>query len=256
MDKIQHNRYYETTNLIGGAGTAMEALSYIDGEFTAGDDDATDPFGTPTVYYSRQTGPWNQTSTWSLTDHDTDDEPASIPTASDIVIIGGNDSVYLATNLTTANTGVQNAATLKIEKGSALDIGYNPNCEFSTVLNHDNGNGNFRLTTSYTSGSTYAYPSGDFSDFNVNVGTTELYTVNENAGTTYWLPSDISSFGNLIISPLGGSNIIFGNLDVHIYGNLIARGQDSRSWYCPSWREEELSNGDSFTTCQNDYNRW
>ncbi|PLX21191.1 MAG: hypothetical protein C0599_08190, partial [Salinivirgaceae bacterium] len=233
----------ETTNLIGGAGTAMEALSYIDGEFTAGDDDATDPFGTPTVYYSRQTGPWDQTSTWSLTDHDTDDEPASIPGASDIVVIGGNDSVYLDTDDTNPNTGVQNAATLKIEQGSALDIGYNPGCEFSVVLNHENGNGNFRLTTSYTSGSTYAYPSGDFSDFNVNVGTTELYTVNETAGTTYWLPSDISSFGNLIISPLGGSNIIFGNLDVHIYGNLIARGQDSRSWYCPSWREENYPTG-------------
>jgi hypothetical protein len=237
--KYSSSEVIHADNYIGGATTAFETLDFIDGEFTAGDDGPTNPFGVPVVYYSRQTGLWNQTSTWSLTDHDTDDEPGTVPTASDIVIIGGNDSVYLATNLTTANTGVQNAATLKIEKGSALDIGFNPNCEFSTVLSHDNGNGNFRLTTSETSGSTYEFPGGDFSDFNVNLGTTELYTTNANPGTTYWLPNDVSSYGNLIISPIGGSNIIFGNTDLLIYGNLVTRGQDSRSWYCPNWRTQD-----------------
>ncbi|MGC9375293.1 MAG: hypothetical protein ACP5DQ_09665, partial [Bacteroidales bacterium] len=228
----------DTTNEIGGTGTSLAALNTIDGEFTAGDDTPDDPFGTPVVYYSRQTGLWGQTSTWSLTDHTTVDEPSTVPGASDIVIIGGQDSVYLATNLTTPNTGVQNAATLKIEQGSVLDIGYNPACNFAVVLSHENGNGNLRLTTSYNSGSTYAFPSGDFSDFNINLGTTELYTTNETAGTTYWLPNDVSSYGNLIISPIGGSNIIFGNTDLLIYGDLVTRGQDSRSWFCPNWREE------------------
>ncbi len=227
----------ETNNIIGGTGTAYETLAYIDGEFTAGDDDATDPFGAPTVYYSRQTGLWSNTNTWSLTDH-SGASAGSVPGASDIVIIGGQDSVYLSTNNTIADTDVRNCATLRIEAGSALDIGYNPGCNFAVVLNHPNGNGNFRLTTSYNSGSTYAFPSGDFSDFNINLGTTELYTTNATAGTTYWLPNDINSYGNLIITPIGGSNIIFGNTDLLIYGNLITRGQDSRSWFCPNWRTQ------------------
>ncbi|MFO8021108.1 MAG: hypothetical protein R6U65_01485, partial [Perlabentimonas sp.] len=83
------------TNTIGGAGTTFENLDYIDGEFTAGDDDATDPFGEPEIFYSRQSGLWSETSTWSLTGHEVDDEPATVPGETDIVIIGGQDSVYL-----------------------------------------------------------------------------------------------------------------------------------------------------------------
>jgi hypothetical protein len=227
----------ETNNIIGepGAGTFLENVTFIDGEYTAGDDNATDPFGTPTIYYSRQSGLWSNVNTWSLTGHTVDNPPAVPPGASDIVIIGGNDSVYLATNLTTPNTGVQNSASLRIEAGSALDIGYNPGCNFGIVRSHANGNGNFRLTTSSASGSTYAFPSGDFSDFNINLGTTELYTTNPTAGTTYWLPNNITSYGNLKISPLGGSNMLFGNTDVTIYGNCITRGQNADSWFLPTW---------------------
>ena len=100
------------------------------------------------------------------------------------------------------------------------------------VVSHPNGNGNFRLTTSLQfRQSTYVFPSGDFSDFNVNMGTTELYSTNPAAGTTYCLPNGVSSYGNLIISPLGGSNIIFPNRDLTIYGNFITRGQNADSWF-------------------------
>ena len=43
------------------------------------------------------------------------------------------------------------------------------------------------------------------------------------------------SYGNLILSPLGGSNIIFPNNDLTIYGNLITRGQNADSWFLPTW---------------------
>ncbi|MBA7535257.1 hypothetical protein ES705_27510 [subsurface metagenome] len=145
------------------------------------------------------------------------------------------DSVYLATNNTVPNTDVRSCASLKIEIGSALDIGYNPASSFGMVLSHSGGNGNFRVTTSWTTGSTYVFPSGDFSDYNSNLGTTELYSTNPVAGTTYWLPNNISSYGNLILSPLGGSNIIFGNTDLTVYGNLVTRGQNADSWFCPNW---------------------
>lgn len=227
-----------TTKVIGEpapSGSFLDNVGFIDGDYTAGDDAPTNPFGTPTIYYSRRTGQWSNTNTWSLTSHTVNDPPPDFPKANDIVIIGGQDSVYLGTHNTTANTNVRNCASLQIEVGSALDIGYNPDCIFTMVLSHPNGNGNFRLTTSYNSGSTFQFPSGDFSEFNVNVGTTELYTTNPLAGTTYWLPNGITSYGNLIISPLGGSNIIFPNNDLTVYGDLITRGQNADSWFCPTW---------------------
>ncbi len=239
----------ETINLIGepGSGTFLDNVSFIDGEFTAGDIAATDPFGVPVIYYSRQTGLWSDVNTWSLTGHTIDDVPVTVPGASDIVIIGGNDSVYLyaaplivippapPATYYQLNNAVVSCASLRIEAGSVLDIENNPGCNFGIVRSHTNGNGNFRLTTNYANGSAYAFPSGDFSDFNINLGTTELYSVNPTAGTTYWLPNNISSYGNLIISPLGGSNIIFPNRDLLIYGNCITRGQNADSWFCPTW---------------------
>lgn len=226
----------ETANIVGepGSGSFLENVSFLDGDYTAGDDNPTNPFGTPTIYYSRQSGLWGDVNSWSTVSH-TGPPAAVVPTAGDIVIIGDNDSIYLNTNLTVANTDVRSCAILKIEQGSALDIGYNPACNFALVLSHPNGNGNFRLTTNFNTNSTYQFPSGDFSDFNRNLGTTEMYTTNPNPGTTYYLPNGTTEYGNLILSPLGGSNIIFPNNNLLIYGSLTTRGQNADSWFCPVW---------------------
>ncbi len=227
----------ETANIIGepGTGSFLENVAFIDGDYTAGDDNPTSPFGVPTIFYSRQSGQWSNVNTWSLTSHTVDNPPAVVPGASDIVIIGDNDIVTLATVPANPDQGVQNCASLKIENGSTLDIGFNPGCVFSMVVSHPNGNGIFRVTTDFDYPVTYVFPSGDFSDFNVNMGTTELYTTNPAPGSTYYLPENVSSYGNLIISPLGGSNIIFPNRDLTIYGNLITRGQNADSWFAMSW---------------------
>lgn len=239
------NDVNETTNIIGGAGTSYANTNFIDAEITAGDNTPTNPFGVPTKYYSRINGAgagsglWSNVNTWSLTGH-TGAAAASVPGVNDIVIIGGKDSVYLATNTTVANTDIRSCATLQIEVGSALDIGFNPGCNFAMVLSHSNGNGNFRVACDRgplvsTTVRTFQFPSGDFSEYNINFGTTELYTTNNVSGTTFYLPNNITSYGNLIISPLGGSNIIFGNTNVTIYGNCITRGQNADSWFLPTW---------------------
>ncbi len=220
-----------TNNLITDWSTPSNSANFLDGDYTAGDA----AFGIPQVFYSRQSGLWSNLATWSLTGHTVTNPPSAPPGLNDVVIIGGQDSVYLATNNTVPNTDVRSCASLQIETGSALDIGYNFNSNFGIVQNHPNGNGNFRLTTSWNSGSTFTFPFGDFTDFNVNLGTTELYSTNPTAGTTYWLPNGIFSYGNLILSPLGGSNIIFANNDLTIYGNLITRGQNADSWFLPTW---------------------
>ena len=220
-----------TNNLITDWTTPTNSAGFLDADYTAGDA----AFGVPQIYYSRQSGLWSNVATWSLTGHTVTNPPAVPPGLNDVVIIGGQDSVYLATNNTIPNTDIRSCASLQIETGSVLDIGYNFNSSFGMVQNHPNGNGNFRLTTSWTSGSTFTFPFGDFTDFNVNLGTTELYSTNPTAGTTYWLPNGIFSYGNLILSPLGGSNIIFANNDLTIYGNLITRGQNADSWFLPTW---------------------
>ncbi len=226
----------ETNNIVGepGSGSFLENASFLDGDYTAGDDTSTNPFGIPTVYYSRQTGPWGDVNSWSTVSH-SGAAAGTVPADGDIVIIGDNDSIYLNTKIDSSNKDPRSCAILKIEVGSALDIGYNPACNFALVLNHPNGNGNFRLTTNYNDLSTYEFPSGDFSDFNKNLGTTEMYSTNSTAGTTYYLPNGTTEYGNLILSPLGGSNIIFPNHDLLIYGDLTTRGQNADSWFCPVW---------------------
>jgi len=239
----------EGSNTIGepGSGSFLENTSFIDGDYTAGDNNPTTPFGVPRIFYSRINGGgagsgwWGNANTWSF---DSNTGPANtggaVPGGGDIVVIAGLDSVFLNSNLTTADTDVRSCASLKIERGSALDIGYNPGSDFTVVLSHENGNGNFRLTCDrgplqWWTVRTFQFPSGDFSDFNQNFGTTELYTTNPVAGTTFYLPNGITSFGTLIISPLGGSNIIFPNNDLLIYGDAITRGQNADSWFCPAW---------------------
>ncbi|MBK7712899.1 MAG: hypothetical protein IPJ37_19655 [Bacteroidales bacterium] len=230
----------EINNIIGepGAGSFLENTANIDGDYTAGDDNPANPFGTPAIYYSRQSGTWGTAATWSLTSHTVTNPPVSPPGVNDIVIIGNGHTVSFGTPpnyLTTQNTDPHNCATLQIETGAILDIRFNPASTFSMVQSHPNGNGTIRIAASSAPGSTFAFPRGDFSDFNQNLGTTELYSTNAGSGTTYWLPNGIGSYGNLIISPLGGSNIIFPNNNLIILGNLIMKGQNADSWFCPTW---------------------
>ena len=230
----------ETNNITGepGSGSFLENTAFIDGDYTAGDDNPTSPFGIPAIYYSRQNGTWGTAANWSLTSHTVTNPPASPPGASDIVIIGNGHTITFATPanyLTNANTDPHSCASLQVASGSTLDIRFNPASTFGMVQSHPGGNGTIRIAAAFASGSTFAFPAGDFSDFNQNLGTTELYSTNSASNTTYWLPNGIGSYGNLIISPLGGSNIIFPNNNLTVLGDLIMKGQNADSWFCPTW---------------------
>jgi hypothetical protein len=220
----------DAANIIGDPW--LTNTDNIFGDYTVGE---TGSFGAVTTYYSIGSGLWSDVSNWSTVGH-AGPVAGTIPGAGDAVIIGDNDSIYLANpSNTTPDEDVQNCASLQIEVGAALDITYNPSSDFGMVLNHPNGNGNFRIAASYTNTSSFAFPSGDFSDFNVNLGTTELYTVNGIAGTYFFIPNGVFEYGSLILSPLGGSNIIFPNHDLTLYGSLYTRGEDADSWFCPMW---------------------
>jgi gliding motility-associated-like protein len=248
----------EGNNIIGGAGSLgfLEGSAVINGDYTAGDDNPVDPFGLPTTYYSRQSGLWKDGNTWSLTGHG--GAPAGAwPGASDIAKIGTGHTINLYNNPAyPLNTATVSCSTLQIEAGGILDIGNNPGSVFSMVQSNPTGNGIFRLTsTRATAGvpiSEFAFPAGDFSDFNVNLGTTDFYTTT-NLGTSLYILPPISYVGNMIMSPLGnagsGDNMVLQNVSsLTIYGDLTLNGASNASAIGLSW-----NTNDAFYAFSNKY---
>lgn len=226
----------ETNNIIGepGSGNFLQTAASIDGDYTAGDDASTDPFSSLTVYYSRANAPWNSNATWStdpVLKH-TGAAATSFPGATDIVVIGNSNSVNL--------TAAANCASLQIQSGSVLDIYTHTNSIFSIVLNHPLGNGLFRLTTTVTTGNNpklFSFPaSSDFSDFNNNQGTTEFYDIDGTAGALYILPSNVTTYGNLMVTAKGGDNLVLpNNALITIKGDLTCGGDNPDAWIAMSW---------------------
>ncbi|MCU0457486.1 MAG: hypothetical protein MUE37_00155 [Bacteroidales bacterium] len=242
------------TNTISDWTAPSNSTNFLDADYTAG---SASSFGTPSIFYSRQSGLWSSTSTWSLTGHTVNDPPASAPGANDIVIIGGNDSIWLATETPPLPSGtgnpastyyqrnkaIVNCANLQIEAGSVLDIQNNPGSTFASVLTHPGGNGKLRITTRDASNfdwpEPFVYPSGDFSEFSLNDGISEFYTINPESGAYYILPSNASEYGTVVLTPLRGSNIILPNLStVTINGDLICNGSDADAWLAMTWNGE------------------
>ncbi|MBK9391784.1 MAG: HYR domain-containing protein [Bacteroidetes bacterium] len=229
--------------------------NFIDADYTAGDPTA---FGTPQTYYSRQSGLWSNTNTWSLTGH-TDGPAGSVPGANDIVIIGNGHTVNLYNDLAySLNTATVSCASLQIATGSTLDIGNNPGSVFSMVKNHPSGNGTFRITASQAVDtplgrvSLFSFPqNSDFSDFNVNLGTTEFYTTTNIGNSLYILPP-ISYVGNMLLSPLGdagsGDNMTLQNVSsLTIYGDLTTQGTTAYSAIGLSWNTNNAFYGNQVT---------
>jgi hypothetical protein len=230
---ISSNKYIGPTT-----GTFLKNVSFIDGDYTAGDDNPVNPFGTPKVFYSYASGVWGSAANWTSDPTRASYVNIGIPAASDIVYIGNNHTISLgipAGYLTTADTDPRSCATLYIESGAVLDNRYNPSSNYGIVMSSPGGNGKIRITLAQSSPSTFANPRGDFSSFNAGLGTTELYTTNSGGGTLYYMANGVTTYGNLLFSPLGGSNILFPNNDVLIYGNCTETGGNAESWLAPCW---------------------
>lgn len=220
------------------AGTFLKNVNFIDGDYTAGDDTPVDPFGTPKTFYSYQTGLWTAATSWTSDPTRASYVNIGTPGATDIVNIGSNHTISFGTPtnyLSTANTEPHSCATLYISTNAVLDTRFNPASNFGIVMNSVGGNGKIRIAVSNATVATFSNPLGDFSSFNANLGTTELYTTNATSGTTYYMANGVSSYGNLLFSPAGGSNILFPNNDVLIYGNCTETGTNADSWLLPCW---------------------
>lgn len=247
------------TNTFTDWTTPGDSRSYIDADYTAGDN----AFGTPKVYYSLTSGLWSSNSTWTFNSSHTGAQAGSVPGSNDIVVIGNNHVVSLYNNAAyPLNTASVSCASLQIDAGSTLDIGNNSSSVFSMVVNSPLGNGTFRLTTTKARSwidsdiSTFIFPAGDFTDFEVNQGTEEFYTTTNDGGSLYILPQK-ASFGNMVLSPLGGAssgdNMVLPNVpSVIIYGDLSVNGTSRYSTIGISWNTNDAfyNNSTLYTTVE------
>ena len=202
-----------------GKNIYFPAIQYLDGEYTAGE---TTAFGTVKVYYSRASGNWDTTTTWSLVSNADGTSPGTLPGSGDLVVIGdGGSNNHIVT--ISANTKI--ISGLQINTGSTLDVNTTTGHIFGSVT----GTGKLRISSSTA---TAVFPSGDFGSFlGVSGGTVEYYneTAPGNIGiaftmpTTYLLgsnPANIATYYNLTLSPATGKNITMPNSDLLIYKDM------------------------------------
>lgn len=187
----------------------------LDGEYTAGNAAA---FGTVVVYYSRASGAWNSTNTWSNTAIGGAAASSAPPCATCPVVIGDG----AANNHTiTIDNNNRSCGSLFISTGSVLD------CSTFTGLNFGvntgvgvSGKGTLRINSAN-------FPAGDFTNFiGEDGGTVEWY------GTTKTIPANgpapqnivLDEYYNLVISPNNAATITFPASDLTIYNNLTISG--------------------------------
>ena len=222
-----------STNIISDWSSPSSSKDFLDADYTAGDA----AFGTPLKFYSIANSAWNLNTTWSYTSGGTAvpagaSQGINFPGPNSIVIIENNHTVNLTAN--------QSCASLQIAAGSILDIYTWSGSVFSMVQNNSGGNGLFRLTTTTTPNWTipkiFDFPSGDFSDFNNNSGTTEFYDIDGSVGALYILPANVTTYGNLMVTARGGDNLVFpNNALTTVKGNLICGGDNALAWIAMSW---------------------
>jgi gliding motility-associated-like protein len=232
--------YTWTTGLASSIDIAANSISdwntskdFLDADYTAG----ISAFSTATKFYSIANGVWNSNSTWSYT---SGGAPVPSGTVPGINIPGPNSIVIIENNNTVNLTANQSCASLQIKAGSTLDIYTWTGSVFGMVLSHPAGNGLFRLTTTITSNwrfpKVFSFPTGDFSDFNANNGTTEFYDIDGRDGLLYILPQNVTSYGNLMVTAKGGDNLILPNNTLTtINGNLTIGGDNIDAWISMSW---------------------
>ena len=182
----------EGTNVIGLASPTFE--SSISGDYTAGDNTPTNPFGTVTIYYTYQSGAWNNLNTWSTAGHTgTQVPPISIPNANSIVRVGNGTTVFHTVNVT-SNGAL--SGSLVIANGSTLDLEQTSGHNFGAIDGESlAGSGRLRINRS---GATFIFPNGDFGDFVGNSGgEVEYYNTTANP---VGLPTTPAQYKNLTIN--------------------------------------------------------
>lgn len=196
----------------------------IAGDFTAGDNSPDNPFGTVTVYYSRQSGPYNDINTWSTVSHSVTSPPASIPNANSIVRIGDGSSAF---HTITVNANGALSGSLVIGGGSILNIGQTTGHNFGAIEGETvSGNGRLRIDRN---GATYVFPAGDFGTFlGAMGGEVEYYNSTASAVN---LPESPVTYRNLLLNSQSTGIITMPAAALLIYDTLKLISTASRQVY-------------------------
>ncbi len=188
--------------------------------YTAGEPDA---FTTIETYYSRQSGNWSDTDTWSVDPLlKWNGAPASsIPNGSAPVVIGDG---LTNNHVISVNSDNRSAALLYISKGSVMDMGVSTGNIFWSIGSlTDVDMGELKITSN---NSIADFPGGDWGAFlGENGGTVNYYST----GSTYDIPDIVSGtdeYWNLVIDSDNG-NIEFPESDMYVLNSLTKRGSDN-----------------------------
>jgi len=207
---------------------AFNGLAQFEGEFTAGEP-AT--FGPITSFYSRTSGNWETSATWSTTGYN-GPQASTVPGAGNPVFIGSASNGAYHTVTVTANSA--KAGSLVIDRNSVLDVqGFTSHNFGALPDSKPGGSGTMRIgsTTTKVSGKAVTatvFPGGDFGSFlQYGGGTVEYYTSTSiNGAQVVTLPTasatnlSLSSYKSLVLNAIAGSTITLPNLDLRLYSQL------------------------------------
>lgn len=186
--------YYRNSDWTEGASSngapplSFPSTGFYTTDYSAGKKLA---FRNPQYLYSRQSGNWNSTATWSLTGHGVTNPPTTL-NSFDVYEIGGFGGVNHQVTVT-ANTTV--ASKVIIQGKSVTGISTDP--PPSLIVNSGLSGNDFNLVTGggriVLNDATF--PGGDYLDFAYNDE-----AIFEYSGGSYTIPSTLTIYPNLWIS--------------------------------------------------------
>jgi hypothetical protein len=200
----------------------------LDGDYTAGDDTPTDPFGPVVVYYSMRNGDWDDinpgTTPWSIVGN-AGPAAGSIPGPNSPVQIGNGAGINHTVTVTNNN---KSCGSIVIGNNSILDLGVTIGHNFGIYTTGSIPNAG---TLKISSANPIAeFPAGDFGIFlGAAGGTMEYYTT---GAVDYTIPavssapslSPLVSYRNLIVRPAVAQYIEMPNVDLLVRSSLSLIG--------------------------------
>lgn len=196
----------------------------LDGDYTAGDDTPTDPFGTVVVYYSMRSGNWDDvnpaTTPWSTVSN-SGPAAGTIPGPNSPVQIGNGGGIF---HTITVTSNSRTCGSIVIGNNSVLDLGTTTGHNFGIYTAGSIPNAGTLKISSATP--LAEFPAGDFGIFlGAAGGNMEYYTT---GAIDFTIPavsaapssSPLLSYRNLTVRPAVGRFIEMPNIDLLVRSSL------------------------------------
>lgn len=200
----------------------------LDGDYTAGDDTPSDPFGTVVVYYSIKNGDWDDvnpaTTPWSTVSN-SGPAAGTIPGPNSPVQIGNGGGIF---HTITVSNNTKSCGSIVIGNNSVLDLGVTTGHNFGIYTAGSIPNAGTLKISSVNP--VAQFPAGDFGIFlSAAGGNMEYYTT---GAIDFTIPavsaapssSPLTSYRNLTVRPAVGRFIEMPNVDLLVRSSLTIVG--------------------------------